>query len=76
MCGRRDDLQVEVSSVRKDLLAAQENITLLETEVHHWNTACTSHVNWGAYNRALVQVCMQHSMLVKWLGNSPLFHLF
>ena len=43
MCGRRDDLQVEVSSVRKDLLAGQENITLLETEVRckcACNTAC------------------------------------
>ena len=38
MCSRRDDLEVEVSSVRKDLLDRQENINLLETEVRQWNT--------------------------------------
>lgn len=41
MCSRRDDLEVEVSSVRKDLLDRQENINLLETEVRQWNTVQT-----------------------------------
>lgn len=41
MCSRRDDLEVEVSSVRKDLLDRQENINLLETEVCQWNTVQT-----------------------------------
>lgn len=41
MCSRRDDLEVEVSSVRKDLLDRQKNINLLETEVCQWNTVQT-----------------------------------
>jgi len=41
VCSRRDDLEVEVSSVRKDLLDRQENINLLETEVRQWNTVQT-----------------------------------
>ena len=34
---RKDDLQTEVSSVRKDLKATYENVTTLEAEVIKYN---------------------------------------